>query len=723
MSFYSDTILADSPIRYYRLGEPSGTTANDASGNNQNGTLHGGITLAQPGLLTSDADTAMLFNGTSGYVSFPDAGLPSGNAAWTLECWLNISSSANYPEPIQYGTPWVTSANNNKAAAIWVDTDTGGSINVGFAHAGNVRGPVLTLNTRHHVVGTFDGSTLRLYLDGTLVGFASTTGNIVLSGGVIGTDETLTFGWVAGVVDEVAIYNVALSSTRVFTHYSAGIAPTAPLPGYKVTLAGQDITLFIDQQTIEIEDTLGQGSGAGSSGGTTVPTLVRQGEIVVTDASGVIIFGGFATKYTDTTTSVIGNTKQNFTAIEGVDYSTSLQRTIVNETFVGQTDIQIIQFVMQKYAPWINLAFLPAANSFIFPVKNFRNVSVEQVLQTIAGITGFIVYVDYQKFLRYVSPSSASSAPFGLSDQPDFVMTFPHSVTEFLIDDNSIINRVFFYGGTRTSNDFTQDVSTLANGNNTTFPLAYHPLVTSDGLYHVIVNGTEKTVGKANATGPANTLKSAGGLADVLIDQSADIATFDIAPAGGGTVLVRYRYSFPLSLVVTDEASHKFFGGYYDGSISDNTIFDVNTAIQRSKVLLSQQAFGLVTLKINTYQAGIQSGMLIKVVNVVRGINATYLVQNVTIDPYGSGKFVFRLTLGAWDWNLIDFLLKLPTIVQQDLNQDEVQEFVVLQQLLANVQVHDAWSKTVTTPGGYCAHASVLGDGHDAYPGFATITT
>src|SRR6266567_84332 len=511
---------------------------------------------------------------------------------------------------------------------------------------------------------------------------------------------------------------------------------------YSITLAGQDITLHVDQLTVEIEDTLGQGSGAGSSGGTpgraatikfntnlgpmntavgagqpipilttspaivprifggpithlpvislhTVPTLVRQGEIVVTDASGVIIFGGFATKYTDTTTSVIGNTKQNFTAIEGVDYSTSLQRTIVYETFVEQTDIQIIQFVMQKYAPWINLAFLPAANSFIFPVKNFRNVSVEQVLQTIAGITWFIVYVDYQKFLRYVSPSSASSAPFGLSDQPDFVMTFPHSVTEFLIDDNSIINLVFFYGGTRTSNDFTQDVSTLANGNNTTFPLAYHPLVTSDGLYHVIVNGTEKTVGKANATGPANTLKSAGGLADVLIDQSADIATFDIAPAGGGTVLVRYRYSFPLSLVVTDEASHKFFGGYYDGSISDNTIFDVNTAIQRSKVLLSQQAFGLVTLKINTYQAGIQSGMLIKVVNVVRGINATYLVQNVTIDPYGSGKLVFSLTLGAWDWNLIDFLLKLPAIVQQDTNPDEVTEFVVLQQLLAIVQVRD----------------------------------
>ncbi len=545
---------------------------------------------------------------------------------------------------------------------------------------------------------------------------------------------------------------------------------------YSITLAGQDITLHVDQLTVEVEDTLGQGSGAGSSGGTqgraaTIkfntdlgpmntavgagqaipqrttspaivprifggpitglpiitlhadPSLVRQGEIVVTDASGAIVFGGFATKYTDTTTSVIGNTRRNFTTVEGVDYSTSLQRTIVNETFVGQTDIQIIQFVMSKYAPWIDLTFLPTNASFTFAVKNFRNVSVEQVLQTIAGITGFIIFVDYQKFLRYVSPNSAGSAPFNLSDQPDFVLTFPHAVTEFLQDDNSIINRVFFYGGTRTSNNFTQDVSTLANGNNTTFPLAYHPLVTTDGLYHVLVNGTEQVVGRANASGPANTLKSAGGLADVLIDQSADAATFNVAPAGGATVLVKYRYSFPLSLVVTDEISRKFFGGYFDGSISDNTIFDVTTAIQRSKVLLSQQSFGLVTLKIDTYQPGIQSGMLIHVVNAVRGINATYLVQNVVVDPYGSGKFIFHLTLGAWDWNLIDFLLKLPAIVQQDTNPDEVTEFVVLQQLLANVQVRDAWTHTSTTPGGYCAHASILGDGHDAYPGFSTITT
>ena len=46
---YDTEILADSPVGYWKLNETSGTTAYDSSGNGNNGTLHGGITLNQPG--------------------------------------------------------------------------------------------------------------------------------------------------------------------------------------------------------------------------------------------------------------------------------------------------------------------------------------------------------------------------------------------------------------------------------------------------------------------------------------------------------------------------------------------------------------------------------------------------------------------------------------------------------------------------------------------------
>jgi hypothetical protein len=521
---------------------------------------------------------------------------------------------------------------------------------------------------------------------------------------------------------------------------------------FQILLAGQDITLASDQMSVSIHDTLGQGAGAGSSGATQgraatvkfntslgpmntavgagqkIPPgtqrLVRQGEIIVKDASGTIVFGGYATKFTDTSTSILGKTTQNFTTVEGIDYSTSLQRTLVNEVFSAQTDIQIIRYIITKYAGWINLQYLPANPAYTFPIKNFRNQTVEQVLQTIGGITGYLVYVDYLKNLHYVAPTVASSAPFSLSDQPNFYNTFPHSVAEYLVDDTSAINRVFFYGGTKLSNDFTQDVSPMANGNNTIFQFAYYPTYSSDGKYHVTLNGAEQVVGSANSQGLANTLISKGGTAQVLVDPGSKTVTFDVAPATGSTIHLLYRYSYPLSLMLTDENSHKFFGNpYLDGSIDDNTIFDLTTAIQRCKVLLSQQNFGLVSLKVDTYKAGIQAGMIIHVKNSLRGLNGSYIVQEVEIAPYGGGNFVYHLSLGAWNWNLIDFLLKLPTLATfADDQANETQETVNITSLLVNVQVHDAWTYKTTTQGQYYARSAAVGDGHDAFPGFATIT-
>lgn len=463
-----------------------------------------------------------------------------------------------------------------------------------------------------------------------------------------------------------------------------------------------------------------------STGLVNTPQLVRQGEIIITDATGSVIFGGFATKYTDTTTSQIGQTKQNFTTIEAIDYSTSLQRTMVNEIFSGFTDLDIIRYVVGKYTPWVRLDYImPLKGSYTFSDKRFHNQTVEQVIQTVAGITGYLVYVDYLKFLHYVSPTTASSAPYNLSDNPDFVTTFPHAVEEFMIDDNSIINRVFFYGGSKTTQDFTQDLSTQANGVNTTFVLAYYPSHASDGRYHVLVNSSEQVVGTTGGSGPNNTLISQGGNAQVLVDPGSKSLTFNTAPASGATVQAKYRYNYPLALVITDEVSHKKFGDpYLDGVISDNTIFDTTTAVQRCRTLLSQQSLGLVTLKVLVYnKPGVQAGMIIHIVNTVRAINASYLVQEVEITPMGGGNFAYHMTLGAWNWNLIDYLLKLPTLSTfQDVAQVETEDIVIIELIQSNVKAHSTWTSK-TTVGPYYARAAVVGDGHDSFPGFATISS
>ena len=69
---YSATVVADTPVSYWRLGETSGTAAADSVGSN-NGVVKTGVTLGVAGAISNDANTAMRFDGAKGYVSVANA--------------------------------------------------------------------------------------------------------------------------------------------------------------------------------------------------------------------------------------------------------------------------------------------------------------------------------------------------------------------------------------------------------------------------------------------------------------------------------------------------------------------------------------------------------------------------------------------------------------------------------------------------------------------------
>src|SRR6185503_15724231 len=61
---YPDLIIAHGALFYLRLGEPSGATAFDSSGNARNFTFNGTIGYSNPSLLANVTDNAALtFNG------------------------------------------------------------------------------------------------------------------------------------------------------------------------------------------------------------------------------------------------------------------------------------------------------------------------------------------------------------------------------------------------------------------------------------------------------------------------------------------------------------------------------------------------------------------------------------------------------------------------------------------------------------------------------------
>src|SRR5207244_3076415 len=79
-------------LAYWRLGESSGATAADELFANP-GTYEHGVTLGTGGGLTSDPDTAALFDGVDDDVAVPALG---SSVDFTVEGWQRITDSSNY---------------------------------------------------------------------------------------------------------------------------------------------------------------------------------------------------------------------------------------------------------------------------------------------------------------------------------------------------------------------------------------------------------------------------------------------------------------------------------------------------------------------------------------------------------------------------------------------------------------------------------------------------
>ena len=461
---------------------------------------------------------------------------------------------------------------------------------------------------------------------------------------------------------------------------------------FTITLAGQDITRYVqwlddpspnpvswpNAQPVKIDSTLGQGAGnsSGNSGraatatfltrlgpigtavgagtGITQPALVRQGEVIITDSAGTIIFGGFAGQLHDATSRT-----QVATQVDCYDYWQSLSHITINEVFDGVSDLATIHSLVSKYAPWIDLSLLPAYPAGTLLGQVWRNKTLQWGLQKIADITGYQIYIDPYKRLIYNSPTLAFPAPFALSDTPNNSNSFPHLIESVDVDDTAIINRVTLYGGKQPTPDFVQDISSQANGNNTVFVCAYYMRKGSNGQVSVTVDGTEQVVGYSLGSGTKNTLKSKGGDCDLLLDPSARTVTFDVAPAVGSVVLITYRYQIPLVVQIGNQQSYSFYGSWFDGTISDETVVDTATAIRRCQVVLLEQAYGLTTIKLLCWKGGLQAGQQLQLSNTVRGLNNTYIIQEVTAKPVSPTTVQYEVTLGAWNWNLVDVLQSL----------------------------------------------------------------
>ena len=226
---------------------PFDGNANDASGNGNHGVVHGAILTADR---FGNANGAYLFDGSS-YIEVPHSdSIDNITDAVTISAWVNatggymgggvtvdqeyISILCKGYEKRQYG---IQIRNDNDWLFALPESESSSIITCGST-AG------WTLSCWQHVALTYDGATIKTFVNGVQVGLASYTKKLAVNTQslYIGMDVGCTgiFGeawsqieYLKGNMDDLRIYNRALSAAEVKALYD-GTAVTPPTT-YKVT--------------------------------------------------------------------------------------------------------------------------------------------------------------------------------------------------------------------------------------------------------------------------------------------------------------------------------------------------------------------------------------------------------------------------------------------------------------------------------------------------------
>jgi hypothetical protein len=202
-------------------------TAMDSSGNNHHGTIHG----AQP--ISGPKGNALRFNGVDNYIEIPDHPSLNGFTEFTVSCWFRVHGF-NIWEPIlnkggynEYTTD-VFEVNVNYQGLIHFVLNFETTGRTGY----NTPAGIIKIDTWHHLVGSWDGDILNIYIDGILVQIFDTPNEPLKT-----SDSTLQIGleyenpdqsYFNGDIDDIYIYSRALTaeeSTILYTRSGIGSSP------------------------------------------------------------------------------------------------------------------------------------------------------------------------------------------------------------------------------------------------------------------------------------------------------------------------------------------------------------------------------------------------------------------------------------------------------------------------------------------------------------------
>ena len=209
--------------------------ANDASGNGHNGTVNGAT-------LTTDrfgnANSAYSFDGND-WIEANVPNLPIGNSQRSISIWTNLFSYSNVGgSAFHYGS---ISYNNRFCLLYWPNHPAvigeGNDACYNCSGTNTYSNAITQLNNWNHVVITFNGNSVFVYINGLLSYEASKNYNTLLSNLKIGkaVDSHWSGEYFIGKLDDIAIWNRALTTSEIQQLYNQGQTTYSWSPGGATT--------------------------------------------------------------------------------------------------------------------------------------------------------------------------------------------------------------------------------------------------------------------------------------------------------------------------------------------------------------------------------------------------------------------------------------------------------------------------------------------------------
>lgn len=221
------TVMAQELVLHLSFDDGSGNTAKDSSSFQNDATLNG-----NPAWIEGKFGQALSFDGATWGEVADDASLDITDSM-TIETWALVEPGGDtIQSAVEKGSGWVAGEYN--LAALYNNGSILQARDLPAACADTNVGSSIQDGEWHFLAGTWDGTVIRLYIDGELDAEMPCAGTLLVN------DDPLYIGarggnqrFLTGALDEIKVYNYALSETELLADMAN---PTAVEPTGKLSI-------------------------------------------------------------------------------------------------------------------------------------------------------------------------------------------------------------------------------------------------------------------------------------------------------------------------------------------------------------------------------------------------------------------------------------------------------------------------------------------------------